>query len=197
MRRPHVAAGVLLAVLLALAGCSGPQVTPPKDAGVQVDSPALRAAKRDAGIATCRPGAGDPVTGGLPDVTLSCLGGGPSVQLASLRGPLVVNVWGQWCGPCREELPRYAAFARKYAGRVAVLGIDWQDVQPRAALQMAGRSRATYPQLADPGGRLRLRGAPQLMLVDRTGRVVFEQYLEVRSEAQLERLVAQHLGVAR
>ena len=48
----------------------------------------------------------------LPDVTPARF----DRLLVELRGtPVVVNVWGSWCGPCREEGPRLAAAAR---GRV-------------------------------------------------------------------------------
>ena len=41
-----------------------------------------------------------------------CLGGGREVRLAGLRGkPMMINVWAQWCGPCREEAPYLAEVA--------------------------------------------------------------------------------------
>lgn len=182
------------AALLLLTGCGA---TPPSghETGVQVASPQLHALKQRAGIADCRPGHGKPVPGGLPRVTLPCLGGGPEVDLASLRGPLVVNLWAQWCGPCRAELPRYERFARTYAGKVRVLGIDYQDTQPRWALQLAKTSGVTYPLLADPEGRLRARGLPKIMMVDAHGKLVYDEYGEITSVGQLQRLVARHLGV--
>ena len=165
------------------------------ESGVAVSSPQLRALKQRAGIADCKPGPGAAVADGLPSVTLPCLGGGPAVDLATLRGPLVVNLWAQWCGPCRAELPRYEAFARKYAGKVRVLGIDYQDTQPMWALQLARRAGVTYPLLADPDGRLHARGLPKILMVNRGGKVVYDEYGEITSVAQLERLVARHLGV--
>jgi len=181
--------------LLLLAGCGAAPVVPQRSAGVKVDSVELRAIKQHAGIATCRPGHAGTVEGGLPDVTLPCLGGGPSVDLARLRGPLVVNLWAQWCGPCRAELPHYQAFARKYAGKVRVLGIDYQDTQPQWALQLAQRSGVTYPLLADPDGALKARGLPKIMMVDSQGKLVYDEYGEISSVRQLEHLVAHHLGV--
>ena len=91
--------------------------------------------------------------------------------LARLRGPMVVNLFAQWCKPCRDELPIYQRLHDKYAGRVSVLGIDWQDTHPAAALQLAADSGVTYPLLADPDPWLHLRGLPQLVLLDKDGAV--------------------------
>jgi cytochrome c biogenesis protein CcmG, thiol:disulfide interchange protein DsbE len=59
------------------------------------------------------------------------LDGGPAAfraRLASLRGkPVVVNQWASWCGPCRFEFPFFQRLAKRYAGRVAFLGVDSQD----------------------------------------------------------------------
>ncbi|MEU4418788.1 TlpA family protein disulfide reductase, partial [Nocardia salmonicida] len=150
------AATVLLTLGLVATGCAdsdgGLLPGPPE---VDVDTPQLRQLKADAGIADCAPGDAAAVDdGGLPDLTLPCLGGGPDVDLASLHGPLVVNLWATWCGPCRRELPLYQQFSEKYAGRVPVLGIDFNDLQVANALELAKESGVTYPQLADPGSEL-------------------------------------------
>ncbi|MGH3412837.1 MAG: TlpA family protein disulfide reductase [Marmoricola sp.] len=202
---PYRPARALLCALVALvlaalvAGCGGNPVTQP-ESHVAENTPALRQLKQQAGIQPCRR-ATAPVArnGGLPDVTLPCLGGGHAVAMARLRGPMVVNLWAQWCAPCREELPHYEAFARKYAGRVPVLGVDWQDTQPRRALQLAKQTGVTYPQVADVERRIRAVGnaLPNLVLVDRRGDVVFQQAVQIHSLTQLERLVRRHLHVAK
>jgi hypothetical protein len=101
VRRVAVLAAVLTVLGAGLVACSGedggstwsiPAIGPPD---VDVDTPALREAKRDAGIEDC-PETED-VDGELPELTLDCLGGGPSVDLSELRGPAVVSVWAQWC----------------------------------------------------------------------------------------------------
>ena len=132
----------------------------------------------------------------LPDVTLASLTSGEGVDLASLRGPMVVNLWASWCTPCVRELPLYQAFAEKYDGKVDVVGIDWQDTNLEKARQLATRSGVEYPLYADPDGKIRARGLPKLILLDDDGAVAFEQYVEIESVAQIEKLVEEHLGVS-
>ncbi len=132
---------------------------------------------------------------GLPDVTLSALHEGSEVELDSLRGPMVVNLWASWCAPCVRELPLYQAYSEKYAGKVDVVGIDFQETRPAAALKLAADSGVQYPLYADPDGKLRAIGLPKVILVDESGDVAFEQYVEITSVAQIEKLVARHLGV--
>jgi thiol-disulfide isomerase/thioredoxin len=194
-----------LAVVALLAGCGGSPVSrvAPGPAQVDVDTPELRALRSQAGIEPCAAGRGGAVDGGLPAVSLPCLGGGEDVDLSTLRGPMVVNLWASWCGPCRKEMPLLQAFSQEYAGRVSVLGIDYQDVQPGAALELARDTGVTYPLLADPQAELdgaepfpTLRGLPFLALVDADGVVVHREYVALTSQAQLEDLVAEHLGVS-
>ncbi|MCW2754980.1 MAG: Redoxin domain protein [Marmoricola sp.] len=139
-------------------------------------------------------GAGSSST--LPNVTLAGLGGDPAVDLATLKGPAVVNLWASWCGPCKSELPIYGDFARAYAGKVKVLGVDFQETSASGAIDLLKQSRADYPIVTDPDGRTRAIGLPKLILVDAAGRIVFQEYVEIRSAGQLQKLVADHLGIA-
>ncbi len=188
----------LLAVLLLLAGCD--DVPEPGKTDVDVDTAELRQLKDRAGIEDCAEGPGG---GGLPDVTLPCLGGGPSVDLSTLRGPMVINTWASNCGPCRTEMPVLQEFYAEYGDRVAVLGIDFLDVQPDAALSLARDTGAVYPSLADPGGllleqdELRLaNGNPQFVLLDADGEVVHQQAGGLESVDEVLEMVNEHLGLA-
>jgi thiol-disulfide isomerase/thioredoxin len=187
----------VLAVLL-LAGCqqeAAPTRTPAAS-NVAVDTAALRALKHRIGVEQCKPGDS---RGELPRVTLSCLGGGPSVDLSTLRGPLVINLFAQWCGPCRSEMPYYQQLHRKAGGTVRVLGIDYLDTQPARALDLVRRTGVTYPLLADPDGVLRpdfrIRGLPGVVLVDASGKVADVEFRVVRSYAELRNLVQRRLDV--
>ena len=198
--RKALLAALLVASLSACTSDGGIDVRPPD---VEVDTPALREVKARIGMEDCVPGDGDAVDGGLPAVTLPCLGGGPDVDLSSLRGPMVINLWAANCGPCREEMPALEAFHQQYADQVAVLGIDFNDVHPARALQLAEDTGATYPSVADPGGELMVedtfavvrRGLPAFVFVDETGAVVGQSSGGVDSVAEVEDLVAEQLGI--
>ncbi|ROR89306.1 TlpA family protein disulfide reductase [Nocardioides aurantiacus] len=135
-------------------------------------------------------------SGELPDVRLDPFdGSGEPLDLGSVKGPLVLNVWASWCAPCREELPYYQSFSEAFQGRVDVVGIDFQDTQTGRAKELVEDTGVTYPLYSDPDGVTRTRILPRIVLVDAGGEVVFQQYVEIESVRQLEDLVAEHLGV--
>ena len=131
----------------------------------------------------------------LPDVTLDSLTGGQPVDLGELRGPVVVNLWAQWCGPCTRELPIYQTFFQQHGDQVTVLGVDWQDVLGDKARALASESGVTYPLVVDSEPEIRTKTLPRLILLDAHGKIAFQQSVEITSLAQLERLVEKHLGV--
>jgi thiol-disulfide isomerase/thioredoxin len=189
-------------LLATTTGCDADDVPIPNETKVDVDTPALRSAKEKAGVEDCVPGSGEPVDGGLPAITLPCLGGGPDVDLATLRGPMVVSLWAQWCGPCRDEMPILQDFHERYADQVAVLGVDYLDMQPGGAMALMDETGATYPSLADPAGELSaqapfpvLRGLPYLAFVDADGVITYVKPGDVKSLSELRDLVDQHLGI--
>ncbi|NYD43627.1 TlpA family protein disulfide reductase [Nocardioides panaciterrulae] len=193
--------GPVAAAVLVLSGCGAGPAPTTASPSIDVDTPQLRQLKQQAGIEPCQHQTGDPVDGGLPNVTLPCLGGGPAVDLAGLRGPLVVNLWGSYCGPCRKEMPVLQQFHEKYGDRVGVLGVDYEDAQTASALELARKSGVTYPLVADTDGALQgngpfpvRMGLPLFAFVDQDGHVELAAG-GVGSVAELEQLVDQHLGL--
>lgn len=188
---------ILAMALTLLSGCG--VMAEKEDLGVKVNTPELRALKKTTGMQDC-PKVTAPKTSGdkaLPDLTLPCLGGGRDVELRRLRGPMLISLWAQWCVNCPRELTWFQKAADEYAGRVAVLGINWQDTQPGAALKMAQERGATFPSVADVSGEFRSRGLPRLVMIDAAGKVVYDHAGELKDMATLRSLIEQHLGVAR
>lgn len=131
----------------------------------------------------------------FPDASLSGLRDSDKpVNLRGLRGPMVVNLWANWCTPCRREMPLYEKFHTAHAG-VKVLGIDWRDPARDKALAVAKETGVTYPLVVDPGDVVPGKVLPKLILLDDKGHIAYQAYVEIKSLAQLEGLVRKHLGV--
>jgi thiol-disulfide isomerase/thioredoxin len=166
---------------------------------VDVDTPQLRQLKAGAGIADCTPGPGG---GQLPSLTLPCLGGGTQVDLASLKGPMLLSFWGSWCAPCAEEMPALQAFSEDHGATVPILAVDFTDKYPGSALQQMKDRGVTYPSLADPGGDVqqfdefaKIPGMPMMVLIDEDGDIAYREFGGLDDEEEVVDLVEEHLGV--
>ncbi len=93
---------------------------------------------------------------------------------------VVVNVWGQWCGPCRAEIGQLQRVYDATRGvGVAFLGIDVRDTSRRAALDFVDDRHVTYPSIYDPamrtliafGGKYPTTVIPSTLVLDRRHRV--------------------------
>jgi thiol-disulfide isomerase/thioredoxin len=120
------------------------------------------------------------------------LGGGVKAfdaQLRALRGrPVVVNLWGSWCDPCRRELPLFQREAVKRGARVAFLGVNVTDDRDDAA-KLLSSVPAPYPSFEDPRsniatGHFRARVFPTTAFYDARGRLTLHQG-EFAGEAKL------------
>jgi thiol-disulfide isomerase/thioredoxin len=167
-------AGAVSALLFTglLAGCSGRDavaqggtfefVSPGGKTDIFYDPPARRG----------RPG---PLSG--PDLA------DPARTLSPDNFPndvVVVNVWGQWCGPCRAEVSQLQRVydATRSAG-VSFLGIDVRDNSRQAAQDFVADRHVTFPSIYDPamrtliafGGKYPTTVIPSTLVLDRQHRV--------------------------
>lgn len=138
-----------------------------------------------------------PIAGGLPATTLPCLGPGPDVNLAGLRGtPVVLNVWASWCPPCRQEMPYLTDMAAAAGDRLVVLGVDVQDTRTAGAAYAAEVGlMSVYDETGKTRATLGWAGPPVTYLVRADGQVAFTVYGALPSSQALRELVSTHLGV--
>jgi len=105
---------------------------------------------------------------------------GGKLSLAAYRGDvIVVNFWGSWCAPCRDEAPALGTLSSQLAPKgVRFVGIDIRD-QPDAATAFMQRFRIGYPSISDPSDDIALAfratdppsAIPSTLIIDRTGRI--------------------------
>ena len=114
-----------------------------------------------------------------PDFTAATLTGS-RLTFSSYRGRVVVvNFWGSWCAPCRQEAPTLAVTAQQYRpDGVAFLGVDVRD-NTASALAFARDFGVPYPSVSDSGSVITLdftavvpiAGTPTTLVIDRTGHI--------------------------
>ncbi|OBG23285.1 alkyl hydroperoxide reductase [Mycobacterium sp. 852002-51057_SCH5723018] len=159
------------AVAIVLAGCSGRDavaqggsfefVSPGGKTDIYYNPPATRG----------RPG---PLSG--PDLADPA----HTRSLDDFAGQVVViNVWGQWCGPCRAEVGQLQQVYDATRAGVSFLGIDVRDNNRQAALDFVDDHHVSYPSIYDPamrtliafGGKYPTTVIPSTLVLDRQHRV--------------------------
>ncbi len=133
---------------------------------------------------------GDP----LPAIDLQTLAG-DTVSTADLVGhPLVINIWGSTCGPCKKELPDFAKVHAVYGDQVRFVGIDY--LPPSEREENFARDRGVqYELLYDATGdfinTMGISAFPVTLIVTADGTIV--QQTGQLDEAKLNTLIQENL----
>jgi cytochrome c biogenesis protein CcmG, thiol:disulfide interchange protein DsbE len=136
---------------------------------------------------------------GLPiaDFELNALTG-ERVKLSQFRGQaVVINFWGTWCPPCRNEMPLFQTVFETYQPDLVILAVNVNDAVGSVE-RYVEEMGLTFPILLDENGDVRsqfqVRGFPTTYFVDREG-VLREQSIGELDQSQMDDYLAK-IGVA-
>ena len=128
--------------------------------------------------------------------TLSCLDGNSKVLLESITGPAVINVWGSWCIPCRQEMPFLRALAA--TGKVKIIGIDVEEADMESARKFVIEQGMSWPNLYDADGSTKSSfgmGVPVTWYLNSKSEVAYKHIGVLKSKDQLFSDVEKYLGI--
>jgi thiol-disulfide isomerase/thioredoxin len=131
-------------------------------------------------------------------IELDCLDGSAGAQLGALQGPMIVNVWGSWCGPCKEEIPILRSFYEKAKDKVALIGVDVEEARVEDGRKFVEENGITWPNLYDSDARSREyfgMGVPVTWFIAADGSVAGKKIGVFKNEAELIALTNKYLGV--
>ncbi len=101
-----------------------------------------------------------------------------------LGQPWVLNVWGTWCGGCRQEHDTLLAIAR--AKTVPIVGLNWKDDNALAQQWLRELGNPYSVVAEDREGRVAIDwgvyGAPETFLIGSDGVVLFKHIAPMTME---------------
>jgi len=120
--------------------------------------------------------------------TLQLLSGG-EIQLppATNHGPILLDFFTSWCGPCRLTTPIIAHIARQYSGQgVRYVAVNCWGEPPEAVRGYLSRAKLEIPVALDVKqamtGAFKVDAVPKIVLVDGSDRI---RYVHVGATPEL------------
>jgi peroxiredoxin len=123
---------------------------------------------------------------------------GETVKLSQYRGqPVMINFWGTWCPPCRNEMPLLQSTYEKYSPELVILAVNVNDEIGQVE-RFVEEMDLTFPILMDDKGivlsQFRVRGFPTTYFVDGDG-VLREQFIGELNQEQINAYISK-IGVS-
>ena len=124
------------------------------------------------------------MSAGMAAVDIEALDG-TKTKVSDHKGKvLMLNLWGIWCGPCREEMPHLAQMQKQYASKgLEVISLNVGDHELRPEPMENIKNFVTQMKLDYPIARItsdsvnqfymvsKAQAIPQTFMIDREGRL--------------------------
>jgi cytochrome c biogenesis protein CcmG, thiol:disulfide interchange protein DsbE len=110
----------------------------------------------------------------VPDISLPSLDDGSlkSIREAAREGPILVNFFASWCGPCEIEHP---VLMQLRASHVRIIGVAYKDAPENTQAFLSRLGDPFMARLVDRDGRAGIEfgvsGVPETYLVMPDGKV--------------------------
>lgn len=125
-----------------------------------------------------------PITAGMAAVDIEELDG-TKTKVSDHKGKvLMLNLWGIWCGPCREEMPHLAQMQKQYASKgleIISLNVGDHDLRPEPVENIKKyieQTKLDYNIARITGDSInqfymvsKAQAIPQTFMIDRDGRL--------------------------
>jgi peroxiredoxin len=108
---------------------------------------------------------------------------GKAFKGASLAGkPTVLWFWTPWCPLCHDQVPDVQDAARRFAGKVNVVGVGGLDKAGPIRNFVSEQNIGSFPNVCDESGAVwkhfQVTSQSTYVLIDATGKVRYRGYLD-------------------
>ena len=131
-------------------------------------------------------------------IDLECVDGSTGAIIESLRGPMILNVWGSWCTTCLDEMPEFVSFYSKAKGKVQLVGVAVEEASLANSQRFIEENGMTWPNYYDRDNKTRGyfgMGVPVTWFIDASGNAAYKKIGVIKSESELLALTEKYLGV--
>lgn len=106
--------------------------------------------------------------------------------------PMIVEFWATWCPPCRASIPHLNEVFKKFKDKgLVVVGItDEDDNLVEKFMKQVPMDYAVAQDKGDDWGKqFGIKGIPHALLVDKSGKIVWEGHPMELDEKEIEKIL--------
>lgn len=128
-----------------------------------------------------------------------CLDGSTGIDVRNIKGPAIINVWGSWCAPCKDEIPYFVEFYETLDPSIQLIGVDVEEASAEDGRTFVIENGITWPNLFDRDGSTDTffgMGVPVTWFIGEDGTVLYKKIGVINSADELRELSEKYLGAS-